>query len=164
MGLPLSSVSSSANSSMFFSSRSARRQSSLPRSLADIFCQGPPRSSKALRASLTARSTSAAPASATWVITSPVAGLMVSKVFAVTTHSPPIRSLPGSTRVLLAASIFIHHKTLLTTEVTEDKLKLRVISDPASKLHCQVTANNHTADHPSVVLSLSIFPLCSPCP
>src|SRR5690349_4881962 len=110
MGLPLSSVSSSANSSMFFSSRSARRQSSLPRSLADIFCHGPPRSSRALRAALTARSTSAGPASATWVMTSPVAGLMESKVLEVATHSPPIRSLPGSTFVLLATSISFHHK------------------------------------------------------
>src|SRR6185437_8326935 len=110
MGLPLSSVSSSANSSMFFSSRSASRQSSLPRSLADIFCHAPPRSSKALRAALTARSTSAAPASATWVMTSPVAGLMESKVLEVATHSPPIRSLPGSTFVLLATSISFHHK------------------------------------------------------
>src|SRR5207253_2431393 len=40
IGLPLSSVSSSASSSMFFSTRSANRHSSRPRSLVDILRHG----------------------------------------------------------------------------------------------------------------------------
>src|SRR5262249_13851753 len=56
-GLPLSRDSRAASSSSFRSMRSANLLSNLPRSEAFIFGQGP--SSKALRAALTARSTSA---------------------------------------------------------------------------------------------------------
>src|SRR3981081_448073 len=61
-----------------------------PRSEAGIFDQGP--SSNALRAALTARSTSALSPSATWQIVSPVAGLTVANVLPLTlgTHWPPI--------------------------------------------------------------------------
>src|SRR6266566_2471312 len=105
IGLPLSSVSSSASSSMFFSTRSASRHSSHPRSLVDILRHGPPRSSNAWRAALTARSTSSAEASTIWVKTSPVAGLMVSNFLEPSTHSPLIRRRPGDTRALVAAII-----------------------------------------------------------
>ena len=80
-GLPLSSDSSRASSSACFSIRSASRFSSRPRSAADILRQGA-LLSKAARAALTARSTSAASASATSQMASPVAGLMVGKRFA----------------------------------------------------------------------------------
>src|SRR5208282_2381448 len=116
MGLPLSRVSSSANSSMFFSTRSASFHSRRPRSLAEIERHAPlPVFSKAARAAATARPTSPALASATWVSTSPVAGLIVSKVFAVSTHSPLMRSLPGLIAVFSAAII----TKPLTTEDTE---------------------------------------------
>src|SRR6266516_1726538 len=105
IGLPLSSVSSSASSSMFCSTRSASRHSSRPRSLADILRHGPARSSKAWRAALTARSTSSAEASTICVKTSPVAGLMVSNFLEPSTHSPLIRRRPGDTRALVAAII-----------------------------------------------------------
>src|SRR5436309_14084112 len=54
--------------------------------------QGP--SSKALRAALTARSTSALSASATWQMVSPVAGLIVGNVLpdTLSRHLPPINS------------------------------------------------------------------------
>src|SRR5438552_11707973 len=105
IGLPLSSVSSSASSSMFCSTRSASRHSRRPRSLAEILRHGPARSSKAWRAALTARSTSSAEASTIWVKTSPVAGLMVSNFLEPSTHSPLIRRRPGETRALVAAII-----------------------------------------------------------
>src|SRR5207253_4082518 len=76
-----------------------------PRSLADILRQGPWRSSKALRAACTAASTSCADAVATWVSSSPVAGLMVANVLAEFRHSPPISSLPGLIWLLVAVSI-----------------------------------------------------------
>src|SRR6266446_5278971 len=104
IGLPLSSVSSSANSSIFFSSRSASFQIRRPRSLADIFRQGPFRSSRARRAAATARSTSAEEPSAICVNTSPVAGLRVSNFFAPSTHCPSMSNCPGSI-FTLAASI-----------------------------------------------------------
>src|SRR5579862_5765200 len=65
MGLPLLSVSSSASSSIFFSTASAMRHRILPRSLADILRHGPAESSNALRAAATAWSTSFSPASET---------------------------------------------------------------------------------------------------
>src|SRR5262245_59481448 len=70
--------------------RSARRCSSRPRSAALIFGQGP--SSNALRAALTARSTSALSPSATWQIVSPVVGFRVGKVLPLTlsTQRPPM--------------------------------------------------------------------------
>src|SRR5213080_688821 len=105
IGLPLSRVSSSASSSMFFSTRSASRHSSRPRSLVDILRHGPPRSSNAWRAALTARSTSSGEASTIWVKTSPVAGLMVLNFLEPSTHSPLISRRPGETRALVAAII-----------------------------------------------------------
>src|ERR1700733_6244070 len=78
-GLPLSSDSISANSSRLASSRSASFQISCPRCEVDsLRLQGP--SSKALRAAVTARSTSSLSASGTRAITSPVAGLYTGKV------------------------------------------------------------------------------------
>src|SRR5437763_202227 len=63
---------------------------SWPRSEAFIFDHGPP--SNALRAALTARSTSALSPSATWQIGSPVQGLMVGNVLpdTLSTHLPPM--------------------------------------------------------------------------
>src|SRR5579859_5588730 len=64
-----------------------------PRCDAGIFFHAP--FSNAARAAATALSTSAASASATWVMTSPVAGLMVGKVLpdAASTHLLLMRSL-----------------------------------------------------------------------
>src|SRR5207244_11611841 len=72
--------------------RSASRLSRRPRSEAFIFGQGP--SSNALRAALTARSTSALSPSATWQMVSPVAGLIVGKVLpdTLSSHLPPMKS------------------------------------------------------------------------
>src|SRR5450432_3252172 len=66
---------------------------SAPRCAAVILRQGP--FSNAARAAATALSTSAASASAIWVISSPVEGLMDGKVLpeALLTHWPLIRSL-----------------------------------------------------------------------
>ena len=71
-----------------FSIRSARRLSRRPRSDAGILRQGP--CSNAARAALTALSTSAASASATWQISSPVEGLMVAKVLPDSLANPAI--------------------------------------------------------------------------
>src|SRR5882724_9852342 len=76
-GLPLSSASSCASSSACFSMRSASLFMRTPRWDAGIFFHGP--FSKAARAAATALSTSGASASATLVMTSPVAGLIVGK-------------------------------------------------------------------------------------
>jgi hypothetical protein len=91
--LPLSSVSSAANSSKFSSIKSASRLISRPLSRASIFAQGP--DSNALRAALTAKSISAASPSATWAITSSVAGLMVGNVLPLlaSCHLSPMRIL-----------------------------------------------------------------------
>src|SRR5215469_14532847 len=86
---------------MFFSTRSASFHISRPRSLADIFRQGPERSSNALRAASTARPTSSTEVSTTRVSTSPVAGLNVSNVSDPSSHRPSIRILPGLIFVLL---------------------------------------------------------------
>src|ERR1700722_8432506 len=92
-GFPLSRVSSRASSSLWLSIRSAKRCSNRPRSDALVFRHGP--WSNAARAALTALSTSAASASATWQISSPVEGLMVAKVLpdSLATQRPLIRSL-----------------------------------------------------------------------
>ena len=105
IGLPLSSVSRAASSSKCSSIRSASLFSSRPRPRASIVFQGPV--SNALRAALTALSTSAASPSATWAITSPVAGLSVSNVLplAASTHWPSISSLVWRTRTDVAAEI-----------------------------------------------------------
>src|SRR5688572_18689509 len=70
--------------------RSASLKRYLPRSRALIFRQGP--LSNARRAAMTALSMSGLAPSATWVMTSPVAGLSVSKVFPLAefNHLPPI--------------------------------------------------------------------------
>src|SRR3954470_21590212 len=88
---------------MSFSIRSANFHMRRPRSLADILRHAPERSSKALRAAATARSTSAEVASATCVRTSPVAGFTVSKVFEPSSHCPSINRRPGLSFTLLAA-------------------------------------------------------------
>ena len=75
--LPLSSDSTAASRSRFFSKRLARLTSSLPRFSGVSFLHGP---SKALRAAATAMSTSFSVASWTEVMTSSVVGLMTSKV------------------------------------------------------------------------------------
>ena len=77
-GLPLSRVSSSANSSKCSVMRSPILQMIRPRSDGVMRLHGP--SSKARRAARTARSMSTASPSATSASISPVAGLMVSKV------------------------------------------------------------------------------------
>src|SRR6267154_3398204 len=94
-GLPLSSDSSCANSSACFSIRSASLFISTPRSAALILRHGP--LSNAARAAATALSTSAASDSATCLITSPVDGLIVGKVFpdTLSTHFPLISSFVG---------------------------------------------------------------------
>src|SRR6516165_5357717 len=91
-GLPLSSDSRAASSSLFCSIRSASLLSSRPRSEAFILRHGP--SSNAFRAALTARSMSALSPSATWQMVSPVAGLSVGKVLPETlsSHLPPMSS------------------------------------------------------------------------
>ena len=97
-GFPLSTDSSSANSSRLRSTSSANFHNSRPRSDAVIFRHGP--SSKARRAARTARSTSSLSASATVVSTVPVAGLYTGKVLpdAAPTHSSSINSLCGCAR------------------------------------------------------------------
>src|SRR5882724_1736680 len=95
MGLPLSSVSSSANSSIRASSRSAIFHSIRPRSRAEYFFPQSPFS--AAWADWTARSTSPAEAEPTSEIVSSVAGFSVVKVLPhrASTHCPPIHSLAG---------------------------------------------------------------------
>src|SRR6266567_2025238 len=94
-GLPLSSDSSCASSSACFSIKSASLFINTPRCEAPILRHEP--LSNAARAAATALSTSAALASATCVITSPVDGLIVGNVFreALSTHFPLIRSFVG---------------------------------------------------------------------
>src|SRR5262245_55069552 len=93
MVLPALYDSRTASSLAFFSTRSASLYSSRPRSAASIVAHGP--DSTALRAALTALSTSLALPSATLAITSPVAGLYVSNDLPSTgsTHSLLMRSL-----------------------------------------------------------------------
>src|ERR1700719_1776649 len=92
-GFPLSSASSCASSSKFFSIKSASLNIKLPRCDAVILRHGP--FSNAARAAATALSTSAASASAIRASSSPVEGLMDGNVFpeALFTHCPLIRSL-----------------------------------------------------------------------
>ena len=104
--LPQLSDSSAASSSAFSSTRSASLNSSRPRSAASIVLQGP--DSRALRAALTALSTSALSASATLAITSPVAGLSVS-------NSPPST---GSTHLLSMNSLVSRTLGLLGAAAT----------------------------------------------
>src|SRR5713226_261703 len=94
-GFPLSSASSCASSSACFSIRSASLYIKTPRSAPLIFRHGP--LSNAARAAATALSTSGASDSATCVITSPVEGLIVGKVFpeVLSTHFPLISNFVG---------------------------------------------------------------------
>src|SRR6266404_664913 len=94
-GLPLSSASSCASSSACFSIKSASLFIRFPRCEALILRHGP--LSNATRAAATALSTSAASASATCVIASPVDGLIVGKVLpeVLLTHFPLISSFVG---------------------------------------------------------------------
>src|SRR5579859_4487679 len=92
-GLPLSSDSSCASSSACFSIKSARRFISTPR-CAGVICLRHGPLSNAVRAALTALSTSAASDSCTCAMTSPVDGLTVGNVLpeALFTHLPLISS------------------------------------------------------------------------
>src|SRR3970040_1895992 len=98
IGLPLSRDSSSANSWRYLVIRSPIFQISLPRSDGVLDAHGP--DSKARRAALTAASTSALSPSATWVITSPVEGLVTANVLPDTadTHLPSINIFFGPRR------------------------------------------------------------------
>src|SRR2546421_9574754 len=92
LGLPLSSDSSSASSSVYFEMRSPTRHTILLRSEAVIAGQGP--DSKARRAARTAASISALSPSAARAIVAPFAGFLTSKVFseAAGSHLPSISS------------------------------------------------------------------------
>ena len=95
MGIPLSRVSSCANSVALSSIMSPTCHNTLARSAGGKSRQTP--RSNDLRAASTARSTSSAPASATLASRSPVAGSRVSKVLplAASTHFPPMKSFLG---------------------------------------------------------------------
>src|SRR5207248_4168484 len=115
-GLPLSSDSTCARSSACFSIRSASLFINTPRCEALIFRHGP--LSNAARAAATALSTSAASASATWVIGSPVAGLIVGKVLpeAESTHLLLMSSL--------VAEIFtVGSKTVVAVAMVRSSLR-----------------------------------------
>ena len=92
MGLPMSSVSSSASSSRFFIISSASFSMMRLRCAGAMLAQVP--LSKAARAALTAASTSACSQAATLVRTWPVAGLMQSKVLPVRegANLPPMKA------------------------------------------------------------------------
>src|SRR5467141_3982932 len=111
-GLPLSNASSCASSSACFSIKSASLFIRFPRCAALIFRHGP--LSNAARAAATALSTSGASDSATCVITSPVDGLIVGKVFpeVLLTHFPLISSFVGPIltfdSITLAAVAILH--------------------------------------------------------
>src|SRR6202163_334060 len=94
-GLPLSSDSSSASSSVYFEMRSPIRHRILLRSEGDIAGQGP--DSSARRAARTAASISALSASAARAMVAPFAGFLTSKVFseAAASHLPSISSFLG---------------------------------------------------------------------
>ena len=96
IGLPLSSVSSSASSSMCDLDQVGELVHQAAAIAASILRQGP--ESNALRAALTARSMSAASPSATWAMTSSVAGLIVSNVLplSLSRHLPSISILVWS--------------------------------------------------------------------
>src|SRR5690606_20759380 len=96
--LPLSMLSSSASSSAFWSIKSASFQISASRCDGRSSRQGPP--SNARRAACTARSTSAAFASATVAIWRPVAGSYTGTTASESgsTHSPPMKSRGGRFR------------------------------------------------------------------
>src|SRR5215207_6284034 len=99
IGLPTLRLSSQASSSLFFLIRSASLARERPRLPAAQLAQ-PLRSSNALRAAATARSTSSRPPSGAVAIVRPVAGSMTSNVWpsAASTASPPmsIRAAVGA--------------------------------------------------------------------
>src|SRR5580765_5132555 len=107
MGLPLSSVSRRASSSACASTRSPSFHSARERSMGLSFAHGP---SSAARAARTARSTSSAPASATVVIGSSVAGFTVVNVApdAASTASPLMMSRPGFTGASVSDISILH--------------------------------------------------------
>src|ERR1700687_5691799 len=94
-GLPLSSDSSSASSSVYFEMRSPIRHRTLLRSEGVIAGQGP--DSSARRAARTAASISALSASAARAMVAPFAGFLTSKVLSETAavHLPSISSFLG---------------------------------------------------------------------
>src|ERR1700674_5379491 len=95
IGLPLSSDSSSASSSVYFEMRSPIRHRILLRSEGVIAGQGP--DSNARRAARTAASISALSASAARAMVAPFAGFLTSKVLseAAASHLPSISSFLG---------------------------------------------------------------------
>ena len=97
-GLPLSSASSSANSSACCSRRSPSRQTRRERSPGKMRDQGP--ASKARRAAATAASISALSPAGTWAMTSSVAGSSTETV-------SPLRSgpLPGDQELVIRGEI-----------------------------------------------------------
>ena len=115
MVLPLSMLSSTASSSRCSRTRSASFSSTALRSSGAARDQAPP--SKARRADLTARSTSAASQAATSAITSPVAGLMVGKVWplAASRKRPSMKawvrgfSVPAMSCVRIRSSLVMGH-------------------------------------------------------
>src|ERR1700722_3051633 len=149
-GFPLSRVSSRASSSLWLSIRSAKRCSNRPRSDALVFRHGP--WSKAARAAATALSTSAASASATWQISSPVEGLMVAKVLpdSLGTHRLLIRSLVAVGVVCVSAGIG----------------SVEIIAPPTLILHLQRPASEERECPPSLhcLPLLSVFVTPTPFP
>src|SRR6185503_11028406 len=110
IGLPLSSVSKRASSSACSSTRSPNFHSTRERSMGFIFAHAP---SRAMRAALTARSTSSGPASATVVIGSSVAGFTVVNVApdAASTALPSMINRPGFTGASVSAiSVLRQHR------------------------------------------------------
>src|SRR5438874_2505591 len=95
IGLPLSSDSSSASSSVYFEMRSPIRHTTFARSEGVIAGQGP--DSNARRAARTAASISALSPSAVRAMVAPVAGFLTSKVIpeAAGSHFPSVSSFLG---------------------------------------------------------------------
>src|SRR6266849_3156937 len=159
-GLPLSSASSCASSSIFFSIRSARRWSSSPRCEADILRHGP--FSNAARAAATALSTSAASASATWVIASPVEGLMVGNVLPETAsiHLPFISSLLAE--ILMFGSITLV-AVAMETSLWMQEAYTRVLREARTGAgHRLVVARGEIHIYLEANASLVFFISCSP--
>lgn len=111
--LPLSSASTAARRSVFFSMRLAKLTSNLPLVSGVVFFHSP---SKALRAAATAISTSFSVASWTEVMTSSVEGLMVSKVLPSTplTHSLLMNLLMTEVSFLRYSCAYTAHLELAT--------------------------------------------------
>src|SRR5882757_2343296 len=141
-GLPLSSDSSCASSSACFSIKSASLFINTPRCEAPILRHEP--LSNAARAAATALSTSAASASATCVITSPVDGLIVGNVFPemLSTHFPLIRSFVGpilTFRSITAVAVAILNSSL-DGALPEGGYGARPLKPRHARAHCEKEA------------------------